>query len=95
MTLVSQGDVASQPSFQARVQQAMVAAAIAIQFEASTTTDHTNRSNYAQKVLQQPNVFAPIFAIAAVSDGVTDNTATDAALATRISAIWSALAGVI
>ena len=43
----------------------------------------------ASKVLANPQGYAQLLAYGVAADGVTDNTATDAALDSRISAIWN------
>ncbi len=47
-----------------RVQVAMCSAAIAIQAEAPATPNHTNRANYAKLVLNSPDSYMPLFALA-------------------------------
>lgn len=94
MTLQSQSDVAYQPSFQARVMQAMVTAAVAIQAESTGTSNHTNRANYAKLVLNAPQQYVFAFAQGVASQG-QDNNATDATIQNTVNSIWNALAGTV
>lgn len=94
MAYLTQSDVAYQPSFQARVQQAMLTAAINIQAEVNTTANHLNRASYAKAVLNSPQQYTLAFALGVTSQGV-DNTATDAALQNTVNSLWNAYAGTV
>ena len=91
---LTQNDVAYQPSFQARVQQAMDTAAINVQAEAANTPNHTNRATFARAVLQAPQQYVLAFALGVASQGI-DNTATDATIQNTINSLWNAYAGTV
>lgn len=78
--------------FQQRIEMSIVAAAINIQAEVTTTANHANRSNFARSVLSNPSTYIVAFALALASQGL-DDTATDASINNTVSAVWNALAG--
>lgn len=71
MSLLTQQSDGTDVAFVRRIEQASVATAIAIQAEATTVPNHVNRANYAKLILNAPDAYAPLFALAAVSDGAT------------------------
>ncbi|HXI15510.1 MAG TPA: hypothetical protein VNM48_03990 [Chloroflexota bacterium] len=95
MSLLSQQSDGTDDAFVKRIEQAAVAAAIVVQVEATTVVNHVNRATYAKLVLNAPDTYAPVFALAAVADGATTTASTDTALASRVNAIFNALAGTI
>lgn len=94
-TLLQDYDLARDPDLLRRVEIAIINAAIAINNEANTVPGHTIRAAYAKQVVQQPAVYAVSFAGGVVSDGLTDQTASDASLQVRINSLWNTYAGVI
>lgn len=94
MTLLSQSDIAYQPTFQAKVLQAMVTAAINVQAELTSTANHQNRALYAKAILNAPQQYVLAFALGAVSQ-LIDNTATDATIQTTVNSLWNAFAGTV
>lgn len=83
-------------AFQQRVQGSMIAAAISISAEATSTADHGNRVALARQVMQSPQSWVQSFSFAvAVNLAVTSVSAvTDAQIDTSVAAIWNAMAGV-
>lgn len=82
------------PSFLPRVRAAVIATATTVAAEGSSVTNHALRSALATRVLNylsEDNACS--WALAICSDGVTDQTATDAALSARCAALWNAFAG--
>lgn len=99
-TLQQQNDIAYQPSFQSRVVMAVYQAAVSVQGEcalpcSSPPTNHTNRSNWALKVLTNQTFPTLFYALAVASDGLTDNTVTDTALQNRVNSLVNFWAGVL
>lgn len=76
--------------FLGRIKQSTVKSAIAIQNEATTVQNHSDRASLAYRVLHDPNQFAPLFCRGVISDGVTGSSSTDAAIDTRVAAVWDA-----
>ena len=64
MAYKDQRNLASDDELKRRVQVAMCSAAIPIQAEAPATPNHTNRANYAKLVLNSPDSYMPLFALA-------------------------------
>lgn len=81
--------------FLARVQVAVSNAAIAISAEGAAPAFHTQRLAYAIRVLADSAGFAKQMATGIVSDGVDYGAGTDAALQTRVNAVWNAYAGAV
>ena len=80
---------ATTTSFQNRVMLSMISTAIAISNEGNGVANHAARAAYASKVLANPSGYAPVVAFGVAADGVTDGSATDAQIDTRVSAIWN------
>ena len=96
MALHDQSNIATDDSFKRRVEISMLNAAIAISAEAGGTPNHTNRANYAKLVLNDPERYMPLFALAITAYDQTLTTASpDTAINTAVSAVWNALAGVV
>lgn len=80
---------ATTQAFVQRIQMSLISTAISVINEATSTPLHPNRAALASKILQNPSGWAALFAVGAASDNLTDNTATDAALDSRIAAIYN------
>ena len=68
MALTDQVNLAANVNFQNRVQQSMIAAAIAISNEALTTGYHNLRAKLAKAIINTPGSYAPLFTKAVVTD---------------------------
>jgi hypothetical protein len=79
--------------FQYRIGQAARKTALDIAAEDAGTAGHAARTAYGHSVLLG-GVSEELLARAVVCDDTTTKAATDAALVTRLAAIWNALAGV-
>jgi hypothetical protein len=66
--------------------------AIAIANEPANTPDHANRAALARQILLSPASAVSYFQQGIASQGL-DNTATDAAIANAVNAIWNAYSG--
>ncbi len=96
MAYKDQWNLASDDEFKRRVQIAMCSAAIAIQAEAPATPNHTNRANYAKLVLNSPDSYMPLFALAICAlDPALTPASPDANIQTNVNAVWNALAGTL
>ena len=94
--LRNQWDLATDDNFKRRVEVAMCAAAIAIQGESGGTANHTNRTNYARLVLNAPEQYMPLFAMAICAyDSTLSASSADSTIQNGISAVWNALAGTV
>jgi len=92
--LAAQQSASLDTAFQARIYQAVAAAAVAISSELSTTPLHTQRCTLSKSVLNTPDQYVRAFSIAVASQGVS-NADTDATIDTTVSAVWNAIAGVL
>jgi hypothetical protein len=95
MAYATQFTIATNSGFKDKVTVSMLKVAITVQAESSGVVNHNNRSAFARAVLADPLRFTPSVALAIVSDDSTGINATDAAIDTRMTAIWDALSGVI
>lgn len=95
MTYLEIRNVAVNQDFIDRVMIAIVQAAIAISAEASNTTNHTNRVNYANAVLRNPANYAQNMAVGIATDVTVQSTPTDAAIYNAVAGQWNGYAGVI
>ena len=93
----------SWPTFLARVKYQMCIQALAVYSEPNTTVGHTTRAARATAILNNPDAYVGVYAQAVITQlslsgtnlvGNTDLDTPDATLATEISAVWNALAGV-
>ena len=92
MALIDDYALSTDNSFIQRVKMAIISTAIAVQSEAISTANHSQRSSYAILVLANPDRYAQIMAPGMTVDGSTNVNSTDAALETRASAIFNAYA---
>src|SRR5687767_10066831 len=88
MAYKDQWNLASDDEFKRRAQVAICSAAIAIQAEAPATPNHPNRANYAKLVLNSPDSYMPLFALAicAVDPALTP-ASPDATIQTNVNAV--------
>ena len=98
-SLADQVTVAADTTFQNRVRQAIIAAAIAIKNEGENVVSHKERVTLSKNVMNSPSTYAPLFAMAVAGDSAigTDvgtgppvpNNATDAHINAAISSMWN------
>lgn len=91
-TLMGQYQAVTQ-DFIAKVKVGLLAEAMVISNESTSTPNHANRAALMKLVAQNPDQYATTVAFLLASQGI-DNTSTDAAIATAIHNVWNALAGV-
>jgi hypothetical protein len=98
MALKDQADLAADVTFQARVREGILAAAIAISNEAVTVQWHKSRATLAKAVMNNPGSYAPLFANAVATDAAvttdagtpaTQANVTDAHINAAISGMWN------
>lgn len=83
------------PDFQQRVEMLATLYALQVTNEGSGIDNHVARMAYATEYLGNPSVFATNQVVTAVvADFLTDASATDSAVLTRIAAVWNSLAGI-
>jgi hypothetical protein len=70
--------LATDATFQSRVQASMVAAAIAITTEAWTVAFHRERQTQAVQILNAPSLFTPLFSNSVATDSSVISDATQA-----------------
>lgn len=85
-------DAVEDQEFQHKVLVALVEAAINNVAPSATEGDN-KRSTFAKSVIDSPLSHLSHVAMLVVADG-TDNTATDAAIRTRVGDLWNAFSGV-
>lgn len=99
--------LARDATFVNRVKMGMVNTAIAISNESTGTSNHAARTALSKACLNSPDQYAQLLAVGVASDTVTfpatvdgqgnatngATVATDAAIDTRLSAIWDSYAG--
>jgi len=97
MTLQTQYTLSQDATFQQRVRQAIVTAAIAISNEAPNVTGHSQRAQLAVKVLSDQGPWSQRFAEGAATDSAVaaaEVGATDAQINNAVTSQWNAYAGV-
>lgn len=95
MAYVNQYALALDSVFQQKVFVAMVTAAIAVQAEIPATANHTNRSNYAKLVLNNPAFYVVSFSQSVVCNVAITGASIDSDIQFAVNANFSALAGMI
>lgn len=90
MTYATEYTDANNATLQQNIRMSIINAAIQIQNELKTTTNHANRVQLALSVLRDSATFAVIFAYAVVTQGVTA-ASTDAQIDTAVSSVWDAI----
>ena len=79
-----------------RVAIAMLVAAANVQAEDSQTGNHSNRSNYARLVLNAPDAYARVFALAvSATNGSIVASSQDSDIQFVVNGLWNALAGTV
>lgn len=94
-TFAGRQELARDAVFVARVQHAMLKAAIAVQAEATNTTNHINRSAYARSVLNDPNRYGAFFAQGVVTNGAITDASSDSDIEFTVNAMWDAFSGTL
>lgn len=89
----SQAALANDTTFQARVKIAAFSAAIAISNEATTVPNHAKRIAFAQVFTTASDSYIPKLAFGVAADATITAGSSDAALQTRLNAIWDTFAG--
>lgn len=92
-TFAGRQQLAFDTVFIARVQHAMIKAAIAIQAESGATDNHANRSTYARQVLNDTNRYGPLFAQGVVTNPSITDASSDSDIEFTVNSIWNAYAG--
>ena len=96
MAYREQWNLATDDDFRRRVEVAICGAAIAIQGEATSTPNQTNRANYAKLALNNPEAYMPLFAMAICAyDSALTAASADSAIQSNVNAVWNALAGTV
>ena len=93
MTLATQYALARSPDFMARVAIAMIQAAIAISNESSAVNNHALRARHAARVLNEPEHFAPGFALGVASNPAITAESSDSDIQFTVNSNWDAFAG--
>lgn len=78
----------------ARVEVAIVKAAIAISSEAINTVNHINRVMLCQRVLHDPDRWSNLMAIGVATNDTVQTSPTDQNIYDAVFAMWNAYAGV-
>jgi hypothetical protein len=86
-------DAEPSTEFRRRCLMAAVGRAVIVSEEDPATPNHVKRAALATAISNQPLSWIDAIAAACASQGL-DNTSLDAAIATSVSGIWNALAGI-
>ncbi len=93
MSLGAQYALAQDRTFVQRVTVAMIQAAIAIANESAAGQNHTLRARHAARVLNEPEHFAPGFALGVASNPAITAESTDSDIQFTVNSNWDAFAG--
>jgi len=93
MTFVDQFALLRDETFVGRVQVAIVKAAIAIQNEDPSVSNHAARSALAYAVLLNPEHYARLMAVGVANNPVITALSTDADIEFTVNALWNAYTG--
>lgn len=93
MSLATQYELAQDQTFVQRVTVAMIQAAIAIANESAAVPNHALRARHAARVLNEPEHFAPGFALGVVSNPAVTAESTDPDIQFTVNSNWDAFAG--
>ena len=81
--------------FVARVQAAMVKAAIAVSSEDPSTEAHSTRVQWATQVLRDPAHYAARMAFGVAANPIITAESSDSDIEFTVNSVWNAYAGVI
>ena len=100
MDFLGQIELAENGTFQARVRQGVVTAAVAIMADRPANTPqaiqlHKQRATLAHRILADPVSMQRAWAYAVVSNAAISADSTDSDLQWTINALWDAMAGVV
>ncbi len=100
MDFLGQIALAEDGTFQARVRQAVITAAVEIMADAPENTPqaiaiHAKRAALANRVLLDPTSLQRAWAYMVASNTAIDDTSTDSDLQWTVNSMWNAMAGVI
>ncbi len=93
MSLTTQYALAQDRAFVQRVTVAMMQAAIAIANESASTANHALRARHAARVLNEPEHFAPGFALGVASNPAITAESSDSDIQFTVNSNWDAFAG--
>jgi hypothetical protein len=89
----SQAQLANDPLFQSKVKVAGFVAAIAISTESTNTANHTKRVAFAQQWALSADLYVAKLAAGVAADAAITSSSSDAAIQSRVNAIWDTYAG--
>ncbi len=100
MDFLGQIALAEDGTFQARVRQAVITAAVEIMADAPENTPqaiaiHAKRAALANRVLLDPTSLQRAWAYMVASNTAINDTSTDSDLQWTVNSMWNAMAGVI
>lgn len=94
LSLAEQHSLAADNAFVDRVEQAIIASAIAISAEAPTTAGHERRAALAYQVLHNSRVHAYRFAAGLVTHASATTNPPDNGILSFTASLWNAYAGI-
>lgn len=94
LSLAEQHTLAADNAFVDRVEQAIIASAIAISQEQPATASHERRAALAYQVLHNSRTYAYRFAAGLVTHGSATTSPPDSGILSFTAALWNAYAGV-
>ena len=105
MALIDSYTLSVSSTFQNRVQESIVTAAIAISNEGGGVNNHAARSQFATKVLLNPSGYMVLFSASVATDAtvvsqagtptVVSSNVTDVAINNAVSGQWNSFLGVL
>ena len=87
-----QWDIAQNPEFQRRVQQAAVKSAIAVAAEDVETANHAARLAWGNQVLRSPEAYGKILAYGVLSNATIGAASIDSDIEFTVNSQWNAYA---
>jgi len=91
-TYNAQDDRAHDQAFIAKIRQAIVTNAIAVQAESLTTPRHANRATFAFQVLRDPTSWSQLIANGVASNAAIADDSPDSTILNIVIAQWDAYA---
>lgn len=95
MAYIDQHNLSQDSVFKNRVRVAMLTGATNVQAEATSTTNHTNRSNYAKLVLNDPDSYINAFCEAVTTNAGIVSSSLDSDIQFTVNSLWNDLSGTI
>ena len=87
-----QWDLAQNPEFQRRVQQAAVKSAIAVSAEDAQTANHAERVAWGNQILRSPEGYGKTIAYGVLTNALIGMASSDSDIEFTVNSMWNAYA---